>query len=63
MPVEVYFGWGIQVCYRSVVFRMCEHFRPLWFHVSLYVGLDYLFDPPLCMGMAMFRAAQKYVGT
>ena len=21
-----------------------------------------LFDPPLCMGMAMLRAAQKYVG-
>ena len=21
-----------------------------------------LFDPPLCMGMAMLRAAQKYIG-
>ena len=63
MPVEVYFGRGIQVCCRSVVFCICNSTFGLYGFLNHFMlAWIILFDPPLSMGMSMLRAAQKYVG-
>ena len=62
MPVEVYFGQGIQVCCKSVVLVCNSMFGLYGFSNYFMLAWIVLFDSPLSMGMSMLRAARKYVG-
>ena len=63
MPNEVYFGQYIRVCCIDLLYLMHEstfgHYGSLDHFMLAWIVL---FDPPLCMGMAMIKGARKYVG-
>ena len=63
MPIEVYFGQGHLGLLLDLLYFICNSTFGLYgFLYHFMLAWIVLFDPPLCMGMSMLRAARKYVG-